>query len=382
MKEKPPVVYVLPHFSSSSTEHYAHAIPFLQELGKRTNLAVIIERSSGAPDLSEARRVEVLPQGWPPLLRMMALVWRLLHLRLAGYKTIFVRISIPAALAAATVGRLTGMRSFYWSSGQGKNGLPDWSQDSVKRMRQEIELIPFYLATTLVHHVVTGPEGMADYYARHYHVNRSKIRILHNDIDVPAFSAKVARSRPLARRNLGLPDDAEIMLFVGRVSRLKGGAYLLPIAERVLVQRPKAVLLAAGAFVLPGIKEAWERHPLRDRIVLLGAVPNADVAQFYAAADLFILPSVSEGFPRVLLECMAAGLPFVGFDVGGVREIASAAQGAYIVPPGDIRSFAEKALELLADPARRQVLGSSGRERVEAFSSPRVADLFVERVAA
>lgn len=378
------IVYILPHYGKRSTEHYARVVPFLIELGRRIDLAVVVERSEGVPSIPTASTVTTLPIGRGPLGRMVALSFELVRLRRKGYRKVFARISISAALVAGTLGRFIGMRSYYWNSGQGKNTAPAWGPGIGKflqRLRYEARLVPFYLATRFVHHFVTGPEGMAAYYAREYKVNPKKIIILYNDIDVSGFRSSVESARnDGGRRSIGVAEDGLVILFVGRVSPLKGGEYLLPIAERVLAKRPDALFLVVGDIYLPTFREQWAVHRCRDRIRLLGSMPNAEIARAFAAADLFILPSNSEGFPRVLLECMAAGLPFVAFDVGGIREIAHSDHGPCIVPRGDLEAFSDRVVELLEDPQRRSRLGEQARRWVETFATPRVVPLFMERI--
>jgi len=150
----------------------------------------------------------------------------------------------------------------------------------------------------------------------------------------------------------------------------------------VSAQRPLARFAVVGPVHIPGFQHELAGHPLRSRVTMLGAVPNADLAGIFGAADLFMLPSKSEGFPRVLLECMAAGLAFVAFDVGGVREIADPGHGACIVPRGDVDRFAAAVADLLADSERRRHLGRLSRARVELYSTPAVVELFAQRIAA
>jgi glycosyltransferase involved in cell wall biosynthesis len=330
-------------------------------------------------------RIDVLPAGWGPRRRMLAMGAALLRLRRQGYRDVFVRISIPAGLVCATWGRLLGLRSSYWNSGQGKNIAPAWRggpRQLWRRLRYEANLVPFYLLVKLVHRFVTGPAGMDAYYSRHYGVDPGKIVLFANDIDMARFRGRLAATdRSAIRARLRVPEDAPLLLFVGRVSPLKGGAYLLPIAARVLAKHPDAVMLVAGAVHLPAFPEEWQRHPFRERIRLLGPVPNRDIAALYGASDVFLLPSNSEGFPRVLLECLAAGLAFVAFDVGGVRHIADPAHSRFIVGRGDVDAFADRVLELIADPAARARAGALGPDRARAFDTPVVADLFVRVVA-
>ena len=81
---------------------------------------------------------------------------------------------------------------------------------------------------------------------------------------------------------------------------------------------------------------------LGERIKLLGAVPNRDILKYFIAADVFLMPSREEGFPRVLIEAMAAGLPYVASDIGGVREISPPQAQEFIVKSGDIDGYVEK----------------------------------------
>ncbi|MER3486106.1 MAG: glycosyl transferase, partial [Chloroflexota bacterium] len=73
-------------------------------------------------------------------------------------------------------------------------------------------------------------------------------------------------------------------------------------------------------------------------------------------ADVFMMPSLEEGFPRVLLEAMATGVPFVAVDVGGVRDILSPHQQRCVVPARDCDAFATRLVELLNDPQERAAL--------------------------
>ena len=378
------VVYVLPAWDARSGEHYAHAIPFLEEVGRRVDLAVVVERASTPPPVTTAARVETLPAGWPPAARMLALAWRLVGLRRRGYARVFVRISLPAALVAGTVGRLLGMRSYYWNSGQGKNIAPPWGPGVAtawRRLRYEAGLVPFYLATRLVHRFVTGPECMRPYYARAYGIAERRTVVLYNDLDVDAFQRRLAgEDRGAARRAMGIPESALVVLFVGRVSPLKGGAYLLPLAEKILGKRDDALVVVVGEVHLADFDRQWREHPHRARVRLMGAMANTDVTRAYAAADVFVLPSNSEGFPRVLLECMAAGLPFAAFDAGGVRQIADPAHAPFIVPRGDVDALARAVVELLDDPGRRLELGRRGRSRVRRYATAEVAAMFVARI--
>ena len=118
------------------------------------------------------------------------------------------------------------------------------------------------------------------------------------------------------------------------------------------------------------IEAQIEQLGLEDIVELVGAVD--DVPERLAAADIFVLSSRSEGLPISVLEAMAAGLPVVATDVGGIHEMISDDGAQLVGPPGDPRALANSIACLIDDPALRDHLGTSNRGRVEdRFSLPR-----------
>jgi glycosyltransferase involved in cell wall biosynthesis len=168
------------------------------------------------------------------------------------------------------------------------------------------------------------------------------------------------------------------VLFVGRLSEHKGARLLPDIARRVLDQEPEARVIIAGG----GPEEEAVAAALGSdaRVALLGYVPNPEVPALMHAADVLVMPSLEEGFPRRLLEAMAAGLPFVAADVGGVREVIPDAAQPHVVPAGDPARFAEAVVALLRDPDQRAELSRAGRAHVERYAVTRVAPLFLDAV--
>jgi len=98
-------------------------------------------------------------------------------------------------------------------------------------------------------------------------------------------------------------------------------------------------------------------------VELLGT--RSDVDELLAGADLFVLSSRSEGLPMSVLEAMAAGLPVVASAVGGVPELVRDGETGALVPPGDSAALAQAIRRIACDPALRDRLGESGRQRVE-----------------
>jgi glycosyltransferase involved in cell wall biosynthesis len=98
----------------------------------------------------------------------------------------------------------------------------------------------------------------------------------------------------------------------------------------------------------------------------------------YRIADVFIHPTYNEGFPRVILEAMAAGLPIVTTDAGGTAELLGPRQQQFVVKRADRVAFAGKLAELLASPELWPVLGTENLKAVERFSTENVARMYEE----
>lgn len=175
--------------------------------------------------------------------------------------------------------------------------------------------------------------------------------------------------RDAARAALGVPGDAYVVAFLGRLSPEKAPEVLLRATRDT-----EALVLFAGEGPLRGTLEA-EAKGTRTRF--LGFV--ADVGPVLAAADVLALPSWTEGLPMAVLEAMAAGVPVVGSAVGSLPEVLGEGAGLLILP-GDATALRE-ALARLRDPELRASLATKARARVEArYGSGRMALSYLERL--
>jgi glycosyltransferase involved in cell wall biosynthesis len=138
--------------------------------------------------------------------------------------------------------------------------------------------------------------------------------------------------------------------------------------EQVVRQRPDARLLLVG--------EGPERGKIEDEIRQRGVEANVrllgqrgDVARMLRAADLFLLTSISEGIPLTVIEAMAAALPVVATNVGGMTEVVEDEQTALLAPAGDAAGLAAGVVRLAGDPELRRQMGQRGRERAHGVFS-------------
>ena len=154
-----------------------------------------------------------------------------------------------------------------------------------------------------------------------------------------------------------------IVLFVGRLRHYKGLDVLFEAAQTV-----DAEFWIVGAGPMQRVwRQLAARSPAAPRIRFVGQLADEDLPAYYAAADVVVLPSVnrSEAFGLVLLEAMAAGRPVVSTELGtGTSVVNQHGETGLVVPPNDQLALAGALNTLLADPARRGVMGALGRQRV------------------
>jgi glycosyltransferase involved in cell wall biosynthesis len=170
------------------------------------------------------------------------------------------------------------------------------------------------------------------------------------------------------RDELGLPAAASLILSVGRLSREKGHADLI----RAMIEVRSAYDFPAVLVIVGDGPERARLERLRVRLGLEGAVHlvgyRDDVPRFYAAADVFVLPSYSEGSPNVLLEAMDAGVPIVARAVGGVREMIRDGEQGLLTPRDEVSSIARGIVTLLSDASLRARLIASARSSLSAYA--------------
>jgi len=374
------VVYVLPHYDAASSEHYAHVPHLLRELSGHLRVAVVVERGEVPPVLAHLPFVRVLaPPGTSRVRRVLRTLEVILDARRAGYPVWFLRYSRAFLLALALTRPVLGHRVLYWSSGQAD--LVDQTAGRL-RWRDRLDRASRYWWLRLADRVVTGPESMHAYMRRRWRLPAHRVRLLYNDIDTNRFTPATPAQQAAARQTLGLDSQAFLVLFVHRVAYRRGSRLLVPIAERLhaaLGDTFQLVVVGDGPD-LPLLRAQVASSPARSCIHVLGAVPNAELPEYFAAADCFLQPSYEEGMPRVLLESMAAGLPVVSTAAGGSGDMLGEGY-PYLVPVGDVAAMAGALLELAGDAQLRRHWGSALRARAEQrFNTAAVVPAFVDLV--
>jgi glycosyltransferase involved in cell wall biosynthesis len=182
--------------------------------------------------------------------------------------------------------------------------------------------LPFRFALHASSALITGTPTMAEWYSKRYHVRRSRIHIVPNDVDVSAIPSRTQAAKTSARQRLGLPLRPKLALVVQRLSPVRRTLDYLPhLAETAASHQGWEIAVIGGGPDLRTARDAVSRGAFHGVVRMVGPVLSADIGDWYAAADAFVLPSHAEGFPRVLIEAMAWSLPIVTTDAGGVRDL-------------------------------------------------------------
>jgi glycosyltransferase involved in cell wall biosynthesis len=170
------------------------------------------------------------------------------------------------------------------------------------------------------------------------------------------------------RDRLGIPRDAVVLIFVGRMDAAhdgKGGVpVLLEAMTRVKVVRPVAILVGDGDRVADYSALA-ARLGVGGQAHFVGSIPNDDLAPYFSAADIAVQPSIGkEIFGMAAIEAMACGRPVITSDLPGARRVVADTGGGLLARPGDPRDLAMCIERLVADPPLRRQLAAAGRRSV------------------
>jgi glycosyltransferase involved in cell wall biosynthesis len=208
--------------------------------------------------------------------------------------------------------------------------------------------------------VIAVSQFTKDLIIREYEIPENKIRVVHNGIDestLPSGSGALPRLRQLKATGY------KLVLYLGRVTLQKGPDYFVRMAKRVCERDPKILFVLSGSGDMEArvMNLAAELH-VSDKVLFTGHVAGTERHEMYAAADLFVMPSVSEPFGITALEAMKIGVPVLVSKQSGISEVARHTLKADF---WDIDEMANKILSALGHPGLSRSLSENGAREAD-----------------
>jgi glycosyltransferase involved in cell wall biosynthesis len=243
-----------------------------------------------------------------------------------------------------------------------------------------------YAVVALVHHPLALETGLADAdvaalqrseraalaCARHViSTSAATARLLVDDYGVPAEHLTVVKpgTDRVATHEPRQSDEPMTLLTVGAIVPRKGYDVLVEALAR-LKDRPWRLVIVGDNTRSPEtaarLDEDIARYGLSDRVEIVGPVPDGDLVEFYAEADLFVLPSRFEGYGMAYTEAVAHGVPVIGTDAGAIPDTVPPGAGI-LVPPDDVDALANALKQVMDDANERERLAAGARAASASF---------------
>jgi D-inositol-3-phosphate glycosyltransferase len=231
--------------------------------------------------------------------------------------------------------------------------------------------------------LVANTEGEARELIDLYDADPGKVRVVPPGVDLELFTPG---DMAAARSQLGLPQDADVLLFVGRIQPLKAPDVLLKAAADLVARRPglrqRLVVAVLGGPSGSGLgnpralQELARQLVIESQVRFVAPVDRAVLVQWYRAADLVAVPSYSESFGLVAVEAQACGTPVIAAAVGGLPFAIG--DSGLLIDGHETAAWSAGLEGLLADPGRREVLSRKAVEHASQFSWERTTDRLLE----
>jgi glycosyltransferase involved in cell wall biosynthesis len=186
---------------------------------------------------------------------------------------------------------------------------------------------------------------------------------VHNGIEIQD------KTEVVDKKKLGITEDGTIVCTVARLHEQKGIPVLVRAIDSVVKRGFKVTAVVVGDGPLKYEISALIRE-LNAHVILAGF--QKDVTPFIRAADIFVLPSLWEGFGLAIIEAMSFSKPVIATKVGGIPEILLDGMAGILCPPNDPESLSDTIITMIKNPDLREKMGRAGRERVENFFTAQI----------
>ncbi len=219
------------------------------------------------------------------------------------------------------------------------------------------------LSSRFADRIVSCSDAAREYSIKKTGIDAKRYTTIYNGVDLAKFNRKL--NFKSKREELGLEVSYPVIATIGRlIEPQKGLRYLIEAAQKFVLEFPKTQFLIIG--------DGPAKDDLQNLVKKLGISKNfffagmrQDIPEILNTIDIFVLPSLQEGFGIVLIEAMAAGKCIIATKVGGIPEVVKDGETGILIPPKDVQSLLTAMLDLMKNKNRRKKLGERGRDWVE-----------------
>ena len=201
-------------------------------------------------------------------------------------------------------------------------------------------------------------------------LNQREILVISNGIKLERFQLEGFKrvNKSQIRKKLGLDSDDTLLIYVGRLHPIKGVRFLIEAMNILKNNEIEIKLIIVGdGHHKRDLEMLIKNLELKNQVEFKGWIPHEIIPEYMAASDIFILPSLTEGFPNVCLEAMASGLPIITTKIDGMSEIIEDGKNGYLVSPKNPFQIAERLKDLIHNKNLRKKFAKENKLKVKEY---------------
>jgi len=231
-------------------------------------------------------------------------------------------------------------------------------------LRYHLYIVMERFAMRFAHHVVAVSHPIAED-IRRWRMNRRNVMVINNGIDVERYAEQIEGNDPVRfREDLGVGKETRLIGTIGRLAEQKAQHYFLEMARKIHeVHDDVAFIIVGEGPRREYLEKMAMRLGLDGHVHFLGF--RSDAVQILRMLDVFVLSSIDEGLPIVILEAMSVGTPIVSSDVGDIPRVIESGRNGILYPKGDVLTMTQAVLQLLRDAAYTMELRNNAKITVQ-----------------